>query len=93
MALRLANCLTLCLLVIAVLAAPALAGWEDDLVEQIEHEHDCEVILLSRVMEQTVEGRKVVRARVHCSDNRSFEAFRPDEFDPFQFIERKNGDV
>ena len=91
MALRLANCLTLCLLVVAVLAAPALAGWEDDLVEQIEH--DCEVILLSRVMEQTVEGRKVVRARVHCSDNRSFEAFRPDEFDPFQFIERKNGDA
>jgi hypothetical protein len=91
MALRLANCLTLCLLVVAVLAAPALAGWEDDLVEQIEH--DCEVVLLSRVMEQTVEGREVVRARVHCSDNRSFDAFRPDEFDPFQFIERKNGDA
>ena len=91
MALRLAKCLTLCLLVMAVLAAPALAGREDDLVEQIEH--DCEVAILSRVMEQTVDGRTVVRARVHCSDNRSFDAFRPDEFDPFQFIERKNGDV
>jgi hypothetical protein len=32
-------------------------------------------------------------SRVHCSDNRSFDAFRPDEFDPFQFIERKNGDA
>ena len=93
MALRLAKCLTSCLLVMAVLAAPALAGWEDDLVEQIEHEHDCKVAILSRVMERTVEGRKVVRARVHCSDNRSFDAFRPDEFDPFQFIERKNGDA
>ncbi len=58
MALRLANCLTLSLLVMVVLAAPASAGWEDDLVEQIEH--DREVALLSRVMERTVEGRKVV---------------------------------
>ncbi len=61
MALRLAKCLTSCLLVMAVLAAPALAGWEDDRVEQIEH--DCEVVLLSRVMERTVEGREAVRAR------------------------------
>jgi hypothetical protein len=34
----------------------------------------------------------VVRARVYCSDKRSFDAFRPDEFDLFRFIERTNVD-
>ncbi len=74
MSLRLVTCLTLSLLVTACLAAPVLAGWEEELAEQIEHEHDCEVAFLSHIIERSVEGHEVVRAKVHCSDKRSFEA-------------------
>ena len=62
MSLRLVGCMALSLLVTATLAAPALAGWEDVLAEQIEYEHGCKVAFLSRITERTVEGHKVVRA-------------------------------
>ena len=103
MSLRLVKCLTLSLLVTAALAAPARAGWEEELAEQIEREHDCKVAFLSRIIERTVEGREVVQVTVHCTDKRSFEAFRPDkrsfeafrpeESDRFQFIETTNSDA
>ncbi len=93
MSLRLVGCMALSLLLTAALAAPALAGWEEELAEQIEYEHDCKVAFLSRIIERTVEGHKVVRAMVHCDDERSFDAFRPDGFDPFQFTETTNSDA
>jgi hypothetical protein len=93
MSLRLVRCLTLSLLATAALATPALAGWEEELAEQIEHEHDCKVAFLSRIIERTVEGHKVVRAKVHCDDERSFEAFRPEESDRFRFTETTNSDA
>jgi hypothetical protein len=93
MSLRLANCLKLSLLVSAALAAPALAGREEELAEQIRHEHDCKAAFLSHIIERTVEGHKVVRAKVHCDDERSFDAFRPDGFDPFQSTEIANSDA
>ncbi len=93
MSLELVKCLTLSLLVTATLAAPALAGWEDDLTEQIELEHDCKVAFLSHIIERTVEGHEVVRAKVHCDDERSFDAFRPDGSDLFQFTETTNSDA
>ncbi len=93
MSLGLVKYLTLLLLVSAALAAPALAGWEEELAEQIELEHDCEVAFLSRIIERTIEGHKVVRAKVHCDDERSFDAFRPDGSDLFQFTETTNSDA
>ncbi len=93
MSLRLVKCLALSLLVTAALAAPALAGWEEELAEQIEYEHDCKVGFLSRITERTVEGHKVVRAKVHCDEGRSFDAFRPDGSDLFQFTETTNSDA
>ncbi len=90
MSLGLVKCLTLSLLVSAALAAPALAGWEEELAEQIEYEHDCKVDFLSRIIERTVEGHEVVRAKVHCDDARSFEALRKGESDLFQFTETTN---
>jgi hypothetical protein len=85
--------LTLSLLVTAALAAPALAGWEEDLAAQIEHEHDCKVALLSRIIERNVEGREVVRVTVHCRDKHSFEVFRPEESHLFLFTETTNSDA
>ncbi len=93
MSLRLVKCLTLSLLVTTTLAAPVLAGWEEELAEQIEREHDCKAAFLSRIIERTVEGHKVARAKVHCEDGRSFDAFRPDEPDLFQFTETTNSDA
>jgi hypothetical protein len=37
-----------------------------------------------------VEGHKVMRAKVHCDDGRSFDAFRTGKFDLFQFTETTN---
>ena len=91
--LRLQGCMALSLLVTAALAAPALAGWEEELAEQIEYEHDCKAAFLGRMIERTVEGHKVARAKVHCEDGRSFDAFRPDEPDLFQFTETTNSDA
>jgi hypothetical protein len=85
--------LTLSLLVTAALATPALAGWEEELAEQIEYEHDCKVAFLSRITERTVEGHEVVRVTVHCRDKRSFEAFRPEESHLFLFTETTNSDA
>ncbi len=93
MSLRLGRCMALSLLVTAALAAPVLAGWEEELVGQIEREHDCKAAFLSRMIERTVEGHKVVRAKVHCDDERSFDAFRPDGSDLFQFTETTNSDA
>ncbi len=73
--------------------SPALAGWEDELAEQTEYEHDCKVAFLSRIIERTVEGHKVARAKVHCDDGRGFDAFRPDGSDLFQFTETTNSDA
>ncbi len=87
------KCLALSLLVTAALATSALAGWEEDLAAQIEHEHDCRIAFLSRIIERAVEGHEVVRVTVHCTDKRSFEAFRPEESDRFRFTESTNSDA
>jgi hypothetical protein len=70
-----------------VLAAPALAGWQDDLVVDIEEEHGCEVAFLTQVVERVIDGRQFVMAKVHCRDGRAFDAKRTDEGDIFEFKE------
>ncbi len=48
---------------------------------------------MRHIIERTVEGHEVVRAKVNCDDERSFDAFRPDGSDPFQFTETTNSDA
>jgi hypothetical protein len=73
-----------------VAAGPILAAdpeWAEDLTYQIRDAHDCEVNLISQVVERVVDGKRVVMAKVHCEDKRSFDAFRGEEFAEFTFNE------
>jgi hypothetical protein len=66
---------------------PADAQWQADLAEQILEEHECEVAFVSQVMESEQQGRRILVAKVHCLDKRTFDVRRSDDFDPFEFDE------
>ncbi len=65
--------------------ARAQSGWEDELGIEIDQAEKCHVAYLSHVVERDVGGKKLVMAKVHCDDQRVFDAMRPDEFEPFKF--------
>ncbi len=67
------------------LPRPAAAqAWQSELAEQIAEEQDCEVGFLSHVIERDLDGRLVVMAKVHCTDKRTFDALRTDQFELFR---------
>ncbi|NIA70172.1 hypothetical protein HBA54_16315 [Pelagibius litoralis] len=69
----------------ALLSAQGLEEeWGPVLSEQMLVEHDCEVAFFSQVAVREVNGDVIVIAKVHCTDQRSFDAYRPGSFDPFQ---------
>lgn len=65
----------------------AQAGWQEDLVGEIELTRNCTVAFLSHVVERTIDGRQLVMAKAHCDDRRVFDAMRPDVGEPFRFNE------
>jgi hypothetical protein len=72
------------------MAVPVMAAnweWTEDLTFQIRDEFGCEVNLISQVVERVVAGKRVVMAKVHCEDKRTFDAFRGAEFADFKFNE------
>lgn len=62
-------------------------GWQRVLSADIEFEHGCEVAYLSQVVEREVEGDLMVIAKVHCVDQRTFDAIRMRSADAFEFKE------
>ena len=78
---------TALLLALAVPDSYASAGWREDLVIEIRSAHDCEVAYITHIVERNVEGRQVIFAKVHCMDQRSFDATRTDEKEFFSFSE------
>jgi hypothetical protein len=73
---------------IAALPVRAQAtGWQEDLAGEIDLTKHCKVSFLSQVVERTVDGKRLVMAKAHCEDGRTFDVLRPDEFEPFQFNE------
>ncbi len=80
-------------LAVALLLAFALpvsswaAGWREDLVIEIRSAHECEVAYITHVVERSVDGHQVIFAKVHCMDQRSFDATRTDEKEFFSFSE------
>ncbi len=75
------------LLAVSVHAAPALAQdpeWGPLLTDQMMVEYDCEVAFFSQVAEREVNGEVIVIAKVHCIDQRSFDAYRPGSFALFE---------
>jgi hypothetical protein len=75
-----------CLAVAMPLAAD-MSEWADDLKFQIREELNCEVNLISQVVERVVDRKRIVMAKVHCEDKRTFDAFRGEEFADFKFNE------
>ncbi len=62
-------------------------GWQRVLSADIEFEHGCEVAYLSQVVEREVDGDLMVIAKVHCVDQRTFDAIRMRSADAFEFKE------
>ena len=79
----------LLMVTLGLAAAPAWsqAGWQADLAAEIDLAVGCEVVYLSHVVERVVDGKQLVMAKVHCRDQRVFDAMRPDEFEAFRFNE------
>lgn len=75
------------LLLASGLALPAAADWQADLAAQLRWDHDCEVQLISNIIERLVDGRQVVIAKAHCDDGRVFDAVQRDEFTDFEITE------
>jgi len=65
--------------------AHAQSDWQNDLASEIGLAEGCKVAFLTHVVERTIDGAKLVMAKVHCEDERVFDASRPDEFKPFTF--------
>lgn len=66
--------------------------WQDKLTRQMLSDYDCEVAFLSQVAERMVNGEKVVLAKVHCIDKRTFDAYRDSAFKPFEIHPCENPD-
>lgn len=61
--------------------------WQRDLARQIQGLLDCEIGFLSHVVEREVDGKELVMAKVHCVDQRSFDAVRHGATERFEFKE------
>ena len=61
--------------------------WFEELSADIAVIHDCEVAYLSHVVERQGDGGLMVMAKVHCVDQRTFDAFRLRTADVFQYKE------
>jgi hypothetical protein len=61
------------------------ADWHDELARQIAHDEGCEVAFLSQVIERDVNGKRLIMAKVHCEDKRSFDVLRVSDDFAFEF--------
>jgi hypothetical protein len=75
----------LCLAPARLATAQWETPWETELAGQIEDELDCRVAFINEVIRRHVEDRISTVAKVHCEDQRSFDAYRSAEFEPFEF--------
>jgi len=74
-------------LVMAMIAWPAQAEWEEDLAAQLRWDHNCKVSFYSGVIERVIEGNLVVIAKAHCEDGRLFDATQRNELEEFEINE------
>ncbi len=76
----------LALAAIGLSTGPAkAASWQKEMSRQILRDLNCEIAFMSQVKERTVDGRRVIMAKVHCKDKRSFDALRGSDNEAFQF--------
>ncbi len=75
------------LLTVSLGASPASAAWQEQVAAEAESGLGCDVAYLSHIVERNVEGKPLVMVKVHCMDQRSFDAVRHDRMEPFEFKE------
>lgn len=61
------------------------ADWHDELARQIAHDEGCDVAFISQVIERDIKGKRLIMAKVHCEDKRSFDAVRVSDDFAFEF--------
>lgn len=62
----------------AAAAQDQAPAWRDELERQLLKDHECKVMYLTNIKEQTEGGRETLEARAHCDDNRAFDVRRLD---------------
>ena len=71
----------------ALVIVPTLPGraadWEAELSDQAMDDFQCKVAFFSQVAEREVDGNRVIIAKVHCEDKRTFDAYRGSDFESF----------
>ncbi len=67
-------------------------AWQSEIVRDIMAAKKCEVDFLSHVIERRIEGLQVVMAKVHCQDQRAFDAIRRGEKAAFEYRECEKRD-
>ncbi|MFO1188055.1 MAG: hypothetical protein U1E97_00300 [Alphaproteobacteria bacterium] len=67
-------------------------SWEVDLARDIMGAKGCEVEFLSQVIERQVGGQQIVMAKVHCRDQRTFDATRRGASAAFEYRECEKRD-
>jgi len=67
-----------------LIAATTLPEWQHTLNSQLMKEENCEVNFLSNLKVGVVNGQESVRARAHCTDNRTFDVSRTGRDKPYK---------
>ena len=68
-------------------AGAAEIPWQEELTDEILDVHDCDVSFITHVVEREIKGGRIIMAKVHCEDKRSFDAYRPNDLELFKFTE------
>ena len=62
-------------------------SWEGQITVEALDAVNCEVSFISHIVEREMQTGTMVMAKVHCVDNRSFDALRENDAMPFTFKE------
>lgn len=74
------------------LFAQGRPAWQDALARDIQSAKGCEVDFLSHVIERRVDGLPFIMAKVHCRDQRAFDATRRGDTAVFEYRECEKRD-
>lgn len=76
---------------LAILSGDAMSAgqprWEGQIAVEALDAVNCEVSFISHIVERDTPAGRVVMAKVHCTDKRSFDALRENDSAPFTFKE------
>jgi hypothetical protein len=77
----------LCLTMAGAAFAQGVVDWREIVTEDAWLQHQCRVTYLSHIVERETKSGRIVMVKVHCDDNRSFDAVQSGADQPFTFSE------